>query len=76
MCVCLCVCVGGGQGAVCDGGEEVLETKLFFRRGVGSGSAAKGGPTEKVGIPYLYSYIKFQVPGSNDSLVLKNKQME
>ena len=35
------------------GGEEVLETKLFFRRGVGSGSAAKGGPTEKVGIPYL-----------------------
>ena len=37
------------------GGEEVLETKLFFRRGggVGSGSAAKGGPTEKVCIPYL-----------------------
>ena len=43
MCVCLCVCVcvcvggwGGGQGAVCvGGGEEVLETKLFFRRGGG-----------------------------------------
>ena len=33
-------------------GGEVLETKLFFRRG-GSGSAAKGGLTEKVGIPYL-----------------------
>ena len=34
------------------GGGEVLEIKLFFRRG-GSGSAAKGGLTEKVGIPYL-----------------------
>ena len=57
MCVCLCVCVGGGGGGgkvLCVwGGEEVLETKLFFRRGVGSGSAAKGGPTKKVGIPYL-----------------------
>ena len=36
---------------LCVGGE-VLEIKLFFRRG-GSGSAAKGGLTEKVGIPYL-----------------------
>ena len=58
MCVFVCVCGGGGggggQGAVCvGGGEEVLETKLFFRRGVGSGSAAKGDPTKKVGIPYL-----------------------
>ena len=47
MCVCLCVCVcvcvwggggggGGGEGKVlCVGGEEVLETKLFFRRGGG-----------------------------------------
>ena len=44
MCVCVCVCGGGGgggggggcgQGAVCVGGEEVLETKLFFRRGDG-----------------------------------------
>ena len=56
--MCLCVCVGGGGGGggearCCVGGEEVLETKLFFRRGVGSGSASKGGPTEKVGIPYL-----------------------
>ena len=52
MCVFVCVCVGGGARCcvcVCGGGEEVLETKLFFRRG----SAAKGGPTEKVGIPYL-----------------------
>ena len=55
----MCVCGGGGgggrgggQGAVW-GGEEVLETKLFLGGGVGSGSAAKGGPTEKVGIPYL-----------------------
>ena len=56
MCVCVCVW-GGGEGGgkvLCVwGGEEVLETKLFFRRGVGSGSAAKGGPTKKVGIPYL-----------------------
>ena len=37
---------------LCGRGGEVLETKLFFRRG-GSGSAAKGGLTEKVGIPYL-----------------------
>ena len=43
MCVCLCVCVCGG---------EVLESKLFLG-GRGSGSAAKGGLTEKVGIPYL-----------------------
>ena len=38
MCVCLCVCVGGGGGGgkgLCVGGEEVLETKLFFRRGGG-----------------------------------------
>ena len=41
MCVCLCVCVwggGGGGGAkvLCvGGGEEVLETKLFFRKGGG-----------------------------------------
>ena len=46
----VCVCVGGGR--CCVGGGEVLEIKLFFRRG-GSGSAAKGGLTEKVGIPYL-----------------------
>ena len=53
MCVCLCVCVGGGGGTrCCVWGGEVLETKLFFRRR-GSGSAAKGGLTEKVGIPYL-----------------------
>ena len=33
----------------------MLESKLFFRMGGGrgSGSAAKGGLTEKVGIPYL-----------------------
>ena len=43
----LCVCVWGGG--------QVLETKLFRRggSGSGSGSAAKGGLTEKVGIPYL-----------------------
>ena len=45
MCVCVCVCVGGGGGGgggeggggkvLCVGGEEVLETKLFFRRGGG-----------------------------------------
>ena len=46
------VCVGGGWKVLCGRGGEVLETKLFFRRG-GSGSAAKGGLTEKVGIPYL-----------------------
>ena len=48
----VCVCVGGGGGKVLCVGGEVLETKWFFRRG-GSGSAAKGGLTEKVGIPYL-----------------------
>ena len=41
----LCVCVGGGGGA----GRK----NCFLGGGVGSGSAAKGGPTEKVGIPYL-----------------------
>ena len=58
MCVCVCVCGGGGGGG---GGGKVLcvwggggaGNKIVFRRGVGSGSAAKGGPTEKVGIPYL-----------------------
>ena len=50
MCLCVCVCVWGGEGAVCVWrGGEVLETKLFL----GGGSAAKGGLTEKVGIPYL-----------------------
>ena len=56
--MCVCVCGGGGGGGgggkvLCVWGEEVLETKLFLGGGVGSGSAAKGGPTEKVGIPYL-----------------------
>ena len=56
MCVCVCGKGGGGGGGkvLCVWEEEVLETKLFLGGGgVGSGSAAKGGPTEKVGIPYL-----------------------
>ena len=50
--VCVCVGGGGGGGGRCCVWGEVLEIKLFFRRG-GSGSAAKGGLTGKVGIPYL-----------------------
>ena len=62
MCVCLCVCVcvwgggGGGGGArccMCVGGRRCWKQNCFLGGGVGSGSAAKGGPTEKVGIPYL-----------------------
>ena len=56
LCVCLCVCVcggGGGQDAVCGGGRRCWKQNCFLGGGVGSGSAAKGGPTEKVGIPYL-----------------------
>ena len=57
----MCVCLGGGgggegggQGAVCDGGgRRCWKQNCFLGGGVGSGSAAKGGPTEKVGIPYL-----------------------
>ena len=56
MCVCLCVC-GGGRGGkvlcVCVGGRRCWKQNCFLGGGVGSGSAAKGGPTEKVGIPYL-----------------------
>ena len=57
MCVFVCVCGGGGgwgeQGAVCVGGRRCWKQNCFLGGGVGSGSAAKGGPTEKVGIPYL-----------------------
>ena len=58
MCVCVCVWggggEGGGQGAVCvGGGRRCWKQNCFLGGGVGSGSAAKGGPTEKVGIPYL-----------------------
>ena len=56
MCVCVCVCVGGGgggQGAVCGGERRCWKQNCFLGGEVGSGSAAKGGPTEKVGIPYL-----------------------
>ena len=46
MCVFVCVCGGGGGGGA--------GNKNVFRRGGGeSGSTAKGGLTEKVGIPYL-----------------------
>ena len=63
--MCVCVCVGGGggggggggeggQGAVCgEGGRRCWKQNCFLGGEVGSGSAAKGGPTEKVGIPYL-----------------------
>ena len=64
MCVCLCVCVGGGGGegrgggggarcCVCVVGRRCWKQNCFLGGGVGSGSAAEGGPTEKVGIPYL-----------------------
>ena len=62
MCVFVCVCVwggggGGGEGggARCCvwGGRRCWKQNCFLGGGVGSGSAAKGGPTEKVGIPYL-----------------------
>ena len=51
VCVCVCVCVGGGGGG--GGGGRCWKQNCFLGGGVGSGSAAKGGPTEKVGIPYL-----------------------
>ena len=62
MCVCLCVCGGGGGGeegrggkvlCVGRGGRRCWKQNCFLGGEVGSGSAAKGGPTEKVGIPYL-----------------------
>ena len=60
MCVCLCVCVGGGGGGggvgkvLCVwGGRRCWKQNCFLGGGMGSGSAAKGGPTKKVGIPYL-----------------------
>ena len=57
MCVFVCVCGGGGGGARCcvcvGGGRRCWKQNCFLGGAVGSGSAAKGGPTEKVGIPYL-----------------------
>ena len=52
MCVFVCVCGGGGGGAVCVWGR-CWKQNCFLGEGGGSGSAAKGGLTEKVGIPYL-----------------------
>ena len=59
--MCVCVCVGGGGGGgggggkvLCGGGERrCWKQNCFLGGGVGSGSAAKGGPTENVGNPYL-----------------------
>ena len=48
--MCVCVCRGGGGGG--------WKQNSFLEGGGASGSAAKGGLTEKVGIPYLITIHK------------------
>ena len=52
MCVFVCVCGGGGEKMLCVCGGRCWKQNCFLGGG-GTGSAAKGGLTEKVGIPYL-----------------------
>ena len=55
MCV-FCACGGGEEGGgarCCVWGGRCWKQNCFLGGGRGSGSAAEGGLTEKVGIPYL-----------------------